>query len=172
MTVTFRKADINDIEALKKLAIKSWKQYQSKLTDENWKRLQTNLTADKTYTELFEKSQPIVCSNGNGEIVGMAFFVPSGTPTEIYDKEWCSIRLLSVDPDFGGCGIGSKLTDICISKALANNESIIALHTSALMNAARHIYEKAGFTILKEIEPRLGVRYWLYTLYLAEKRTS
>lgn len=170
MNLIYRQADTNDLDALKRLAIKSWKQFQQKLTEENWTRLQTNLTADKTYIELFEKSQLTVCTTDNDEIVGMVFFVPSGTATEIYDKDWCSIRLLTVDPDFGGHGIGSKLTDICINKALDNNETIIALHTSELMNAARHIYEKAGFTILKEIEPRLGVKYWLYTLALAGKK--
>jgi uncharacterized protein (DUF1810 family) len=32
------------------------------------------------------------------------------------------------------------------------------------MDAARHIYESLGFTILKEIPNRFGKRYWLYTL--------
>jgi ribosomal protein S18 acetylase RimI-like enzyme len=34
------------------------------------------------------------------------------------------------------------------------------------MNAARHIYEKIGFKIIKELEPRLGKKYWLYELTL------
>jgi len=45
----------------------------------------------------------------------------------------------------------------------------MALHTSEMMRSARHIYEKIGFNILKEIEPRLGVKYWLYTLELNER---
>jgi ribosomal protein S18 acetylase RimI-like enzyme len=34
------------------------------------------------------------------------------------------------------------------------------------MDKARHIYEKLGFTILREIDQRLGRRYWLYKLDL------
>ena len=40
------------------------------------------------------------------------------------------------------------------------------------MGSARHIYEKMGFEILKEIEPRLGVKYWLYTLELKKWNKS
>jgi ribosomal protein S18 acetylase RimI-like enzyme len=34
------------------------------------------------------------------------------------------------------------------------------------MSAARHIYEALGFTILQEIAPRYGKKYWLYILEL------
>jgi len=36
-----------------------------------------------------------------------------------------------------------------------------------MMDKARHIYESLGFKILKEIVPRLGKKYWLYTLDLS-----
>jgi hypothetical protein len=38
-----------------------------------------------------------------------------------------------------------------------------------MMHKARHIYESLGFTILREIEPRLGKKYWLYTLDISTK---
>ena len=97
----------------------------------------------------------------------MAFLVPHGNPTEIYDENWCYIRFVSVDPEFGGKGIGRQLTENCIQIAIDNKEQTIALHTSEMMNTARHIYESLGFKILKEIEPRLGKKYWLYTLDIA-----
>ena len=50
-----------------------------------------------------------------------------------------------------------------------NNDQIMALHTTEIMKSARHIYDKLRFKILKEIEPRLGVKYWLYTLKLHKK---
>jgi hypothetical protein len=34
------------------------------------------------------------------------------------------------------------------------------------MDAARHIYESMGFTILQQIPDRLGKKYWLYTMDL------
>lgn len=101
----------------------------------------------------------------------MAFLIPKGNPSDIYDKDWCSIRFVTVDPDFGGQGIGRKLTTICIDRAIQNGEKIIALHTSELMNNARHIYESLGFKIVREIDPRLGKRYWLYLLQLGNSST-
>jgi ribosomal protein S18 acetylase RimI-like enzyme len=98
------------------------------------------------------------------KIIGMAFLVPKGNPTDIYKKEWCYIRFVSVDPDFGGQGIGKELTKQCIVHAEKNNESVIALHTSEIMKTAMHIYESLGFKVYSEIEPRLGKRYWLYTM--------
>ena len=52
--------------------------------------------------------------------------------------------------------------------ARQNGENIIALHTSEFMDTARHIYESVGFKVLKEIDQRLGKRYWLYKLDLNE----
>lgn len=85
----------------------------------------------------------------------MAFLVPRGNPTEIYEKDWSYTRLVSVNPDFVGQGIGRKLTSICIEAAKQSGEKTIALHTSELMDNARHIYESFGFKILREIDQRL-----------------
>jgi ribosomal protein S18 acetylase RimI-like enzyme len=77
-----------------------------------------------------------------------------------------------VDPDYQGKGIAKMLTKKCIEHAIVLKEKTIALHTSEMMHAARHIYESAGFTILKEIEPRLGKRYWIYTLALNSENSK
>ena len=149
------------------MAIKSWSEFKSELTNENWQDLYKTLTNEKTYTDLIEKSYFVVCENLNEEIIGMSFLVPNGNPTEIYDKSWCYIRFVTVDPDFGGNGIGKKLTENCIEFAKQSGETTVALHTSEMMDKARHIYEKLGFKILREIEPRLGKKYWLYSLNIA-----
>ncbi|HEY5391325.1 MAG TPA: GNAT family N-acetyltransferase, partial [Hanamia sp.] len=155
---------INDLSQIKNLAIKSWNQFESELTTENWQRLKTNLSNDKTFLELLERSYCLVCENENKEIIGMSFLVPHGNPTEIYDEKWCYIRFVSVDPECRGKGIGRQLTKKCIQFAIDNKEQTIALHTSEMMNNARHIYESLGFKIVKELDQRLGKRYWLYTL--------
>lgn len=166
MNISYRKGSKTDLAGLKKLAIKSWQQFEKDLTTENWKNLSDILIDDNTYSELLDTSHCIISATEQNEIVGMAFLVPKGNPTDIYDKEWCYIRFVSVDPDFGGHGIGKKLTALCIEIAQQNNEKVIALHTSEIMGKARHIYESLGFKILKEIDQRLGKRYWLYTLDL------
>ena len=164
MNIIFRQGNFDDLNQLKLLALKSWRQFQPMLTSANWKLLNESLNDNKTYTDLLENSECFICTTVQNKIIGMAFLVPSGNPTEIFDKNWCYIRFVSVDPDFGGQGIGRKLTKMCIDLAKSNNEKHIALHTSELMNNAIHIYESFGFTILKEIDQRLGKRYWLYKL--------
>jgi ribosomal protein S18 acetylase RimI-like enzyme len=159
-----RQGNIDDADQLRKLALKSWAQFQHELTPENWQILFDNINNKKTYVALLDKSHCIVCENADKEIIGMAFLVPSGNPTEIFKPEWCYIRFLSVDPEFGGKGIGTQLTEQCIEIAKNNNEQTIALHTSEMMGKARQIYERLGFTILKEIEPRFDKKYWLYKL--------
>ena len=96
----------------------------------------------------------------------MAFLFPSGKPSDLFELEWSYIRMLGVDPDFKGKGIGRKLTELCLDRARKNGERTIALHTSEIMHAAQHIYESFGFRKHHEISPRLGLRYWIYTFHL------
>jgi ribosomal protein S18 acetylase RimI-like enzyme len=168
--MNYRKGNSNDLKALKNLAIKSWRQFQNELTPENWKKLENNLSNDKTYIDLLENSYNIICINDSEEIIGMSFLVPKGNPTDLFDKDWCYIRYVTVDPNYCGQGIGRHLTEKLIQYAKDNGEKTIALHTSEMMNKARHIYESLGFTILKEIEPRFDKKYWIYTLEVNPKR--
>lgn len=164
----FRIGDENDLEQLKELAVKSWVQFRNVLTKENWNQLHKTLKNKKTYSNLLQNSECLVCENNNKEIIGMAFLVPKGNPTDIYEGSWCHLRFVSVDPAYRGNAIGENLTRKCIEMALKNKEETMALHTSEVMKSARHIYEKIGFKIRKEIEPSLGVKYWLYTFELKD----
>jgi len=76
------------------------------------------------------------------------------------------MRMVGVNPKHRGQGIAKTLTEMCIEFAKQSDEKTIALHTSEFMDAARHIYENIGFTVLKEIPLLFGKKYWLYTLDL------
>ena len=163
----YRQGTIDDVEQLRRLALKSWGPFQKDLTPENWHKLVNNLYSEETFLALLEKSYGLVCENPDKEVIGMAFLVPSGNPTEIFPPEWCYIRFVSVNPEFGGRGIGRQLTEKCIEVAKGKKEQTVALHTSEIMSKARRLYERLGFTVVREIEPRLGKRYWLYKLEIA-----
>lgn len=126
-------------------------------------RLNNALHDEKGLRELLDKSKTFVCVDTD-KIVGMAYLIPSGNPTDIYQEDWCYIRMLGVNLLYTGKGVARKLTELCIEEAKKMKEKTIALHTSEFMDAARHLYESIGFKILKEIPHRLGKRYWLYTL--------
>ena len=162
--MTYRQAIMNDLPGIKNLALLSWRQFEEKLTPHDWKMLESSLKDDKTFRSLLEKAYSLICANDKDEIIGMSFLVPGGNPTDIYQSNWCYIRFVTVHPEFSGKGIGRTLTEKCISHARETSEETIALHTSEMMEKARHIYESLGFKVLKEIEPRFGKKYWLYIL--------
>ena len=160
---TYREGSINDKEQLRKLAIVSYGQFSTILTPENWAKMNDSLHDESKLVELINKSFCYICLKEN-EIIGMAYFVPNGNPWGPFPAEWSYIRMVGVNPDYQGQGIAKILTKMCIDKATATQEKIIALHTSEFMNAARHIYEGFGFKVIQEIEQRFGKKYWLYTL--------
>jgi|SRR6185312_7417824 len=162
-TFTYREGSINDKEQLQKLARISYGQFSNVLTPDNWAIMNDGLHDESKLIELINKSVCHVCLRED-EIIGMAYFVPSGNPWGPFQTEWSYIRMVGVNPEYQGQGIAKTLTKMCIDRAKATQEKIIALHTSEFMDAARHIYEGFGFKVTQEIEPKFGKKYWLYTL--------
>lgn len=164
MKLHFRKATLADKDQLKHLGLISYGQF-AQLLGEQWDKMQTNLSNDENWIKIISESTGFVCCDAD-KIIGMAFIISSGNPWDIFKAEWSYIRLVGVNPLYSGKGIAKELTKLCIDHAKQCGEKTLALHTSEFMNAARHIYESAGFKVLQEIEPRFGKKYWLYTLDL------
>lgn len=163
--VSYRRASVSDRAALQSLKVASYSEYESVLTPDNWDTLKGSLHNEEILSKLMDQSTVFVCE-ADKEIVGMAFIVPSGNPTPIFSGDWSHIRMVGVHPEYRGQGIAKMLTQMCVHHARITNEKTIALHTSEFMDAARHIYERMGFTVVKEISPIYGKRYWLYTMEL------
>ena len=161
----YREGSTDDLKELKELGLITFGQYAPQLNPEHWKTLHDNLQNENRLAELIAISKVFVCTH-NKVIVGRAFLVPKGNPTPIFEPGWAQIRMVGVHPDFTGKGIAKELTRLCINEAKTTKETVIALHTSEMMDAARHIYENAGFKQIKEIDPLFGKRYWLYQLEL------
>jgi ribosomal protein S18 acetylase RimI-like enzyme len=163
MELKYRIGTLEDKEKLQKLGLDSYGQFKEVLTKENWEKMNSFLTAENSYSDLLSKSKCFVCEIKD-EIIGMAYLVPKGNPTDIFHADWSYIRMVGVNTEYGGKGIGKNLTQMCIDFAKDTNEKIIALHTSEFMDKARYIYESIGFVQIKEIEPLFGKKYWLYKL--------
>jgi DNA-binding MarR family transcriptional regulator/GNAT superfamily N-acetyltransferase len=76
----------------------------------------------------------------NGENVGCIMLAKDS-------NEVARIRLLLVDPKARGLGVGARLVDECVRFARQAGYEKITLWTHSILTAARHIYEKAGFTL-------------------------
>jgi ribosomal protein S18 acetylase RimI-like enzyme len=168
MEPKYRSGTANDKEQLQALGLVAYGPFRKVLTEENWNKLHQFLANPQTFSHLMQTSTCFICEINN-ELVGMSFLVSKGHPTDMFKAEWSYIRMVGVNPAFGGNGIGKKLTQMCIDYAKETNEEYIALLTSEFMNSARHIYENLGFEQLRELDIRYGKRCWIYFMDLKNK---
>jgi len=164
-SLNYRVAGFGDMPQLIDLGLISYGQFKNVLGEEAWQKMSGYIKDEEKLHTLLSISKCFVCMDGD-KMVGMAHIIPSGNPWEMFKTEWSYIRMVGVDPGYGGKGIAQSLTRMCLDHAKKLNEKTIALHTSEFMDAARHIYEKAGFKKTEELEARYGKKYWLYKLEL------
>lgn len=79
----------------------------------------------------------------DGERVGGVFIAKAS-------EEIAKLRLLHVEKSARGLGIGTRLVEECIRFSKRAGYKKITLWTQSILLAARHIYDKAGFKVVRE----------------------
>jgi GNAT superfamily N-acetyltransferase len=79
-------------------------------------------------------------------VVGCVTFVRPGTRwAEISRPGEAEFRMLGVDPDHRGRGIGEALVSWCLDRARTLGANRLVLSTDVRMSAAHRLYERLGF---------------------------
>lgn len=103
------------------------------------------------------ETELLIAVSNEGKIAGgvvyfgdMQYYGSGGTATK--EKDASGFRLLAVDHDARGKGIGKLLTLACIKKAEDKQQSKMIIHTTKAMQVAWKMYEKIGFKRAEDLD--------------------
>lgn len=157
-----REATGRDMDGVQRVCLAAHSEYAEVLEPAAWEKLESGVSG---VAKLAETGTVIVAEEPEPRIIvgSVAYFSPGTSSLGIFEPGWATIRMLSVHPDYRGRGLGRLLSEQCVARARGDGAERVALHTGEQMAAARRLYAGMGFEVLREIEPRFGFRYWIYT---------
>ena len=110
--------------------------------DETFEALVAEIVA-KFIKEYDPKRERCWIAEKDGAQVGAVFAVKGS-------DEVAKLRLLHVEPEARGLGIGKRLVEECVRFARQAGYKKMTLWTQSILYAARHIYEQTGFRLVRE----------------------
>jgi GNAT superfamily N-acetyltransferase len=154
----FNEADAADVN---RVALAAFAQFSALYSD--WPAMSSRVAC---MAEL-AKSAEIIVAEADGSIAGaVAYIAPDRPKAAFFEQQWPILRMLVVDPDHRGKGLGRSLTEECLRRARRDGAKVVALHTSPIMTVALPMYLRMGFVFLRNAPPIHGVPYDVYLMSL------
>ena len=147
MSITIRPAGPADDDRIADLVVRAYIGGGHVGPDDDYVQ-QLRATADRRqHAEVL-----VATTSGDGaKVAGTITAVPGGTAyAELAAEGSLEIRMLAVDPDFAGRGIGRRLLEAVLDRARDLGAKGISLYTLDSMTAARALYLGAGFAAVPE----------------------
>jgi DNA-binding MarR family transcriptional regulator/GNAT superfamily N-acetyltransferase len=125
--------------------------------DERFEAIVARVVADFV-EHLDPKRERCWIADRDGQILGSIFLVKKTATV-------AKLRLLYLEPHARGLGLGRQLVEECIAFARQAGYRKITLWTQSSLLAARHIYDRAGFTLKSkrmhsDFGPREAAEVW------------
>lgn len=139
--MTLRIARVEDTDAIRDVTMAAFAEYAAEMPG-TWEGYRENILG----TLATHASAEQLVAEAGGRIVGTVLFYPAqgGDPPHV--------RLLAVHPDARGSGIATALMAECVRRARASGADTLTLHTTDLMEVAKGMYERMGFTRAEELD--------------------
>lgn len=158
MNVLLRDYAPSDRDGVNQVALAAFAQYQQHYDD--WAAFRDGIGR---MADLADDADLIIAERG--EVVGAVVHAGPGRPrNRIFPDDWSIIRMLVVDPQQRGQGIGKRLVSAALQRAHRGGAPIVGLHTSPIMATALSLYLALGFERDCELPPIGGVPYSRYVL--------
>ena len=88
----------------------------------------------------------LVAADDHGRLLGGITYIPGPGPMAWFTGAGeAGMRMLAVDPEAQGRGVGAALVAACVERAVAAGRTRLLLHTTQPMIVAHRLYERAGF---------------------------
>ncbi|MFI8687510.1 GNAT family N-acetyltransferase [Rossellomorea sp. NPDC077527] len=139
-----RKMIRDEIEIVRAKRVVCYEEYKDVVSVDHWNALKGTLSSEndlKTGVDIF-------VAEIDGGIVGSVVLFPG--KMEAYEwttsvPDYPEIRMLAVDREWRGKGIGGKLMHHCIKYSAKQGYMAVGLHTAEFMKNALSLYSKLNF---------------------------